>query len=216
MQRGLDIQGAVGIYCVSAMERVSMRIKQFSDIRIGHAFRERLANVPDGDVKVIQPKDIASAGFISFASDEPLRTDVCAARPLQSGEVLVVNRGRFAATVFEGLEDGAWIVPSSILVLSVKNESVLPEYVALYLNSVAGQKLFSRHYEQTTVSFISAKNLANMDMPVPTIERQRTLIAFERTAKKYARLSNRKQELHSELLNHELMDTEHSMQRRAR
>ena len=30
-----------------------MRVKAFCDIRMGHAFRKRLANVPDGDVKVL-------------------------------------------------------------------------------------------------------------------------------------------------------------------
>ena len=115
-----------------------MRVKEFCDIRMGHAFRARLANVPDGGVRVIQPKDISSDGLLSFSDDKPLLTDASISKPLQAGDVLVVSRGRFAATVFRLHDAGACIVPSSILVLSVKDESVLPEYVALYFNSLRG------------------------------------------------------------------------------
>jgi len=181
-----------------------MRIKEFCDIRIGHAFRERLTNVPHGEVMIIQPKNISSDGVVSFGEMEPLRTDVVASRPLKARDVLVVNRGRFAATVFEFPSEGTWIVPSSILVLSVTNESVLPEYLALYFNSANGQKLFRIHSEQTTVPFISTNNLGNMDIPVPSLKKQQALIAFGKAVGKYACLSNRKQELLGGILNSEL------------
>ncbi len=186
------------------IERTKMRIKDFCNVRIGHAFRERLSNVPNGDVMVIQPKNISAEGVVSFGPGEPLKTNASVSKPLQPEDVLVVNRGRFAATVFDLPDTNTWIVPSSILVLSVKKESVLPEYVACYFNSANGQRMFRRHYEQTTVPFISAKNLANMDIPIPPLERQRSLIVFEKTAKEYARLTSRKQELLKRILNDEL------------
>ena len=193
-----------------------MKIREFCDLRIGHAFRERLENVPGGNVLVIQPKDISSKGIVSFEKEEPLRTSVSATRTLKPGDVLVVNRGRFVATVFDSNGNGNWIVPSSILVLSVRKETVLPEYVALYFNSASGQRLFRVHSEQTTVPFISTTNLGNMDIPVPSLEKQRALIAFDKAAGRYARLSCRKQELHREVMNHELMNTAHSTKRRTR
>ncbi|MCU0640018.1 MAG: hypothetical protein MUF59_09125, partial [Candidatus Krumholzibacteria bacterium] len=78
-----------------------MRIEEFSDIRIGHAFRSRLSNVSDGNVLVIQPKNILPSGSITFGEDGPLRTDASVTRPLMPKDVLVVNRGRFAAAVFD-------------------------------------------------------------------------------------------------------------------
>ena len=191
-----------------------MRIRDFGDIRMGHAFRQRLARMPGGKVMVIQPKNIGLQGSTSFGDEYPLQTDVAVARPLQSKDVLVVNRGRFAAAVFDLPESDTWIVPSSILVLSVNQQSVLPEYVACYFNSANGQRLFQRHCEQTTVPFISAGNLGHMDIPIPPLDRQRSLVAFDRAAARYALLSNRKQELYRQILNHELMPEEESMRRR--
>ncbi|MFC1497350.1 restriction endonuclease subunit S [Verrucomicrobiota bacterium] len=178
-----------------------MRVKDFCNIRIGYAFRERLTNISDGNVMVVQPKNITQDGFV-FEKDEPLRTNVPASKVLQAGDVLVVNRGRFAAEVFN--LEGAWVVPSSILILSVNDESVLPEYVALYFNSVKGQNMFRRRLEQTTVPFISAKNLGAMDIPVPPLERQKDLIAFEKSVTRYNLLTNKKQELLQKILNTEL------------
>ncbi len=191
-----------------------MKIKDFGDIRIGHAFRRRLARAPAGNVLVVLPKNIASQGSIFFGDEEPLRTDASVNRPLQPGDVLVVNRGRFAAAVFDLSGSDAWIVPSSILVLSVTEQTVMPEYVACYFNSTYGQRLFRRHCEQTTIPFISAGNLGHMDIPIPSVDRQQSLVAFDKAVATHALLSNRKQELYRRIMNHELMPEEQSMRRR--
>lgn len=193
-----------------------MKINDFCNIRIGHAFRKRLANVPSGSVKVIQPKNISADGDLFFEEAEPWKTDVSASKRIQPGDVLIVNRGRFVSTVFNLSDPGPWIVPSSILVLSIKDEFVLPEYVSLYFNSANGQKLFRRLFEKTTVPFISASNLANMDIPVPPIKKQLALVKFETTNREYARLSNRKLELLRQILNIELTKAERSIKRRNR
>ncbi len=191
-----------------------MRIKEFSDARTGHAFRERLIDAPDGNVSVIQPKNILSDGTVSFSSGKPLRTKVSSPKPLKQGDVLVVNRGRFAATVFGFSAEEKWIVPSSILVLTIRSESILPEYIALYLNSTNGQKMFQRHYEHSTIPFISMKNLVNMDIPIPPLEKQRALVTYQEATREYALLSHRKHELYNRILSHELTNQDTSIRRR--
>jgi len=193
-----------------------MRIEEFSDVRIGHAFRSRLAHVSDGGVLVIQPKNILSGGSISFGDEGPLRTDASVTRPLMPKDVLVVNRGRFAAAVFEPQDSATWIVPSSVLVLSITSQSVLPEYVTCYFNSTNGQRLFSRHCEQTTIPFIGAGNLGRMSIPVPSLERQQALVACDDFVARYAQLTNRKQELCRQILDYELNLQEQSTGRRSR
>ncbi len=193
-----------------------MRIEEFSDIRMGHAFRSRLANVSDGSVLVLQPKNILSGGSISFSDELPLRTNASITKPLMPKDVLVVNRGRFVAAVFEPQDSATWTVPSSVLVLSITNQSVFPEYVACYLNSMNGQRLFSRHCEQTTIPFISAGNLGRMNIPVPSLECQQALIAFGDSVARYAQLTNRKQELYRQILDYELNLAEQPAGRRSR
>ena len=193
-----------------------MKIKEFCTIRMGYAFRKKLEHVPGGSVKVIQPRNIYASGILSFQDEEPWQSDVSSSNPLQPGDVLLVNRGRFAATVFNLHDPGPWIVPSSILILSIIDESVLPEYVTLFFNSANGQKLFLRHFEKTTVPFISTKNLANMDIPVPSMAKQIMLVDFEETNNTYAQLSNRKLKLQRQILSQELTKAERTIKRRNR
>ena len=187
-----------------------MKIKDFCDIRIGHAFRTRLTDEPNGNVRVIQPKNVSSDGALVFKNGNPLRTNVTNPRPLLAEDVLVVSRGRFAAAVFDPPGDGEYIVPSSILVLSVRNGSALPEYVAMYINSANGQKLFRRHLEKTTVPYINTVNMANMDLPVPPMRKQRMLVDLEGTTREYARLLDRKTKLLRRIIRHELEKAERS------
>lgn len=188
-----------------------MKINDFSVIRSGHGFRERLANNPKGAFCVIQPKNICPDGLVFFNSEAPLRMEASAPKVLQPKEVLFVSRGRFSAAVFEPIDDGPWIVPSSILVLTLKSNRVLPEYMVCVFNSAHGQALLQRHCEQTTVPYISAQTLGSIDIPVPSLARQATLVALDRAASKRGRLLNRKQELIRLILNHELINDEQAL-----
>lgn len=153
---------------------------------------------------MIQPKNISADGLISFGAGETLRTDAPSPRLLQANDVLVVNRGRFAAAVFDIADARSWIVPASVLVLSLSEPSVLPGYVACFFNSPAGQLQFQRHREQSTVPYIKASNLEEMEIPVPSLARQKSLIAFGKATAEYAYLSNRKQDLYRAILSQEL------------
>jgi len=183
---------------------VALKFKDFGNVRTGYAFRKSVAHLRDGDALLIQPKNITPEGLITFGKEPPLRTDKSKALPLQPQEVLIVNRGRFAAAVFNLPSTETWIVPSSIIVLTIKDQSVLPEYVAGYINSAIGQRLFQRYYEHTTIPFVSLTNFENMDIPVPSTARQKTLIALDEAATRYTTLSNRKQELYRQILDKEL------------
>lgn len=165
---------------------------------------------------VIQPKNISPDGYLYFGPDEPLRTDLSQPKQLAAGDVLLVSRGRFSAVVFDRPESESWIASSSILILTDLKNSVMPEYVACYFNSAGGQKMFRRYIEQSTISFISTAKLAEMDIPVPPVERQKALIALDKTTRDYARLTDRKQELQKQILDYTLETEIQSIRRRTR
>jgi hypothetical protein len=188
-----------------------MRFSSFSEIRTGHAFRERLLDDPDGNVSVIQPKDIQRDGTVSFLEGRSLRTGVSSPRTLKQDEVLVVNRARIAAAVFDFSPEDRWIVPSSIMVLTLRRDIVLPQYIAIYLNSPEGQRMFRRHFEHSTIPFISTGNFGSMDVPVPPLDRQIALIEYHEMTRKYKVLTQRKHELLAQVLSHELTSTATAM-----
>ncbi len=64
--------------------------------------------------------------------------------------------------------------------------------------------LIRRFLEQTTVAFINRSTLKEITVPIPPLEKQRTLVKVEADQRKYSRLSLRKLELHKQILNHAL------------
>jgi len=184
---------------------VIRKFKDFCEARIGHSFRKKIVPEPDGDFVVIQPKDITSAGGI--CQDGLDRLNVKASKLLKKGDVLLTSRGRFAAAVFD-LEGDNYIAPSSIIILSLNADSVIPEYIAMYLNTENGQKLLKRHLETTTVPFIRISNLLEIAIPVPTIEKQQVLAEIDAEHRRYGQLTSRKLELQKQILNHALGETD--------
>ena len=178
------------------------QIGDVCDIRIGHTFRTAPSYAPDGSVLLIQPKDISSDGVLSL--DQLCRVDIEASKLLQPNEVLLVNRGRFAAAVFAVDNGNTYVASSAFLILSVKEPVILPEYIALFFNSRTGRELIHRYVEKTTIPYIRAGNLKSMAIPIPPVEKQRILIEFENVNRDYGRLSRRKLELQKQILNHEL------------
>jgi len=91
------------------------------------------------------------------------------------------------------------------MILTPKDPTqVLPDYLALYLNSTEGKNCFKRLNETTTIPFISRASLESIQIPVPTLERQRALAKFGELNQTYTRLSARKLTLQKRILEHEL------------
>lgn len=186
-----------------------MKINQLAKLRMGYTFRTSIPACDHGNVKVVQSKNITSDGRMVFDEDEPARVDMKPPSPLVPGEVLVVNRAALAAAVFYQNDEFIWLAASSLLVLSVDTSIAFPEYVALYLNSAQGHRLFERYQETTTVPFVSLKNLGRMNIPIPPLERQKTLVAFEAENREFHRLATRKLKLRRSILDQQLQTIHH-------
>ncbi len=170
---------------------------------MGHAFRERLNHDESGSIHVIQPADITNDGQIEFSMNEPLRIHLSQFKPLVNRDILLVNRGRFAAAVFDQKDENTWIVPSSIIVISVNINDVIPEYVSAFINSQSGQRLLQRYLEMSTIPFISASNLKNMKIPLPPMKQQKEIASLNQAIVLHEKLGTRKRELYRSLLNNE-------------
>ncbi len=170
---------------------------------MGYSFRQKPDFIPDGSVLVIQPKDITPDGVLVI--DKTCRVSLPAENRLNKGDVLLINRGRFTASVFTGKDVEPCIATSAFLILKPRNqEQLLPEYLALFFNSAEGQNLFKRLTMTTTIPFISLGHLESIEIPLPSIERQRALATFGELNKAYLCLSSRKAELQKQIIDQQI------------
>ncbi len=181
-----------------------MQIKDLAKTRIGHSFRHKLVNDPEGNTKIIQPKNISSTGFLDLKNYPPIQTKIVPNNPLATGEVLFLNKGRFVAAIFNESEQECWTTPGSVIILTLNSTKILPEYLALYLNSSKGRQKLNRVTEFSSIPFITRTNLERIDIPIPSKDKQKNLINLMSTISRYEKLTTRKTNLLKNILNAKL------------
>ncbi|MGD9872863.1 MAG: restriction endonuclease subunit S [Kiritimatiellia bacterium] len=180
---------------------MNVQLNKICQIRMGYSFRGRPNFSASGHIPVIQPKDVNADGRIE--AKDLLRIEVAVGKPLVPGDVLLINRGRFTAAVFDERIGDCCVATSAFMILTPNDpEQILPEYLMLFLNSAEGQRNLKRLNETTTIPFLSLSNLEVMEVPVPPIEQQREIVVLGEMNRAYARLSARKIELQNQIVTH--------------
>lgn len=177
----------------------SYLLKCFTDIRSGYAFRGAVVANASAGVRVIQARDIISNDF----SDLVIRkAELSYSRCLlETGCVLVTSRGTIRARVFRKTFKA--ITTSAIFVLRV-HDGILPEYLAMYINSEMGQRQIKMRQESTTVSAITMQQIAGLVVPVPDLDVQERLVRVYEMRQRQKWLRNEINVLRDKLLNNVL------------
>ena len=166
--------------------------------------RRRIKDIADVQVGVYaQASDAANAIYIqvgNYSSDRELSEDI---KPsveiegrrqnlfLNSGDLLFAAKGsnNFCA-VFKGLNSPA-VASSSFLTLRIKDRDVvLPEYVCWYINLDTTFKYLQSEAKGTGIPSISKATLEELEIPVPSIEKQRTIAEIARLQAEAQRLQS--------------------------
>ncbi|MES2678535.1 MAG: restriction endonuclease subunit S [Bacteroidota bacterium] len=131
---------------------------------------------PVGELACVQGRDFNSDGI--YVAPEPQYVDHSAlrfTRILQDGDVLLSTKGRFFASVWKSQLKEA-VATGTFIILKVKDPSVLPEFLAMFLNSTKAKKYYDFHSKTATVRHIGKKQLDYLEIEIPPIEKQRLLV----------------------------------------
>ena len=142
----------------------------------------------------VLPNQLTSTGFLSEYG-KVQRTTIDKASFLQVGDILIKRLNPDCAIVFE--DDSIMALPSANLFVIRPNVDILdPYYLAFVLESSnALNRISQRSGINTAVSAVSANQIKNSVIPLPSLEDQRKLGALWLCAKKR---NNLLQELISE------------------
>ena len=129
-----------------------------------------------GDIPCVQGRDFNSDGV--YIASEPQFVPHAAlkyTRPLEVHDVLFSTKGKFYSAVWYNQVPGA-IATGTFIILKVTHSSILPEYLAIYLNSSKAKKYYDQHIKAATVVHIGKKQLEQMEIEIPPIQRQKAII----------------------------------------
>lgn len=183
------------------------KLSQLAGIVSGYTFRGSIENDPNGDIFVLQAKNIQTNQDVEDVTDFTTITDKSLRNPyfLQHNDILLVSRGSglgsFRSAIFAS--DEPKVMPSSsVHVIRIQDVTVLPKYVSLYLNSEIGQKeLLQIVTGGSYIQSILVKNLIDFKIPIPPIHIQKSIIALHENITDQERILKRKQELQKNIIN---------------
>jgi len=180
-----------------------MKLGELAEVQMGYPFRSRLEHDPQGDVAVIQMKDIDDSNLLH--SEEAIRVALPKGKAhhlLRAGDLLFRSRGRSngAAQVLEGVGPAVLSAP----MLLVRPHAVLPAYLCWYINAPATQAQLAALAEGTSVRMISAEALKVLEIPLPPPAAQQRIVQAAVLADQeqtlLARIATQRQRLTTHLL----------------
>lgn len=152
-----------------------MKIGKIAEIRAGYNFRKAIVASEKGDLPVIQFKDargitVSLVKACVHISSEKIKSS----HFLKFNDILLSNRGDYKSSVFKCHEN--CIASGVFFVMTLKNNSFLPEFVAAYLNSQVGQKKILARQNKSGLKAIIRSELEQIEIPSISLEKQKQIV----------------------------------------
>lgn len=175
------------------------------DIQIGYTARGRLEPM-EGGVPALQLRDTTPEGGLSTEAVVRYRLDDVPDRYwARTGDIVFRSRGdRNTATALTEAFPGPAVAVMPLVIVR-PDKAVLPEYLAWYLNQPEAQRHFDTCARGTGIRMIPMGCLADLDVPVPSLVRQRAIAAVETLARREFMLSGKLVEKRRQLLTASLL-----------
>lgn len=160
-------------------------LKDIVEIGSGYTFRERLDAYPDGDIAVVQMKNLGPDDCIKSA-DLPrvALADLGEKQLLKQGDILLRARGHFhtAAVVTESL--GPAVAAAPLMLMRASPLKVLPEYLRWFINHPRTQAILVNLAVGTHVRTLNIAAIANLEIALPSLEQQHRIAAIAELGQK--------------------------------
>jgi len=151
-------------------------LKDIATIRSGYLFRGKIEPDASGRYQVIQIGDITPDAQLSAKPSHGALVrvslpDVKTTQILEKGEVLFISRGprKQAVAITDWLENA--IATSQFFILRPAG-TVLPEYLAWYINQRPAQRYIEERSTGTSVTLINLEALKTLPVETPPMETQ--------------------------------------------
>ena len=177
-----------------------MRLGDLAEVTTGYSFRGKVLPDKDGDLTVLQIKDLNTEGRIDAADALRIRGDrVYDKHLLRAGDVLFQSRGMQnpAAILDEPLKAVAAL---GVHIIRPQSDVLLPAFLVWYLNQPKTQLRLRDLSRGSTVPFIAKDDAMDFHVPVPPLAIQQQVIAIDHLRRQEQRLATRLDELRNEYI----------------
>lgn len=144
---------------------------------MGYSFRTRLDQLESGNLLVIQMKDLTEHNRVDSGS--LARVDM---PNLKSHHLVLPNdmvfrsRGLTTTSALLTESPGSAVVAAPLLRIRATSKSVLPAFLNWFINQPPAQAYFTSRAKGTTQQMISKQALDELEVDLPSLERQRQIV----------------------------------------
>lgn len=181
------------------------QIKDIAEVILGYTFRSTLKEQPDGDVLVLQARNITED--IIIKNSNLVRVDLGSNRTnalAKNNDVVLSSRGSFKAAVIYTDSQNV-LAASSVYLLRLKRDEVLPEYLAIYLNSNFAQRQINEKITGVVINALLKRDVEELEIIIPSLEVQKKAVTIYFNNLRHQELLGRKQFL-TNRINQELIN----------
>jgi len=142
-----------------------------------------------GTVSVIQMKDLTSTNRV--CCDDLARVDMNIPKAhhlLRPGDLIFRSRGLTSSSALLMDDPGDAVLAAPLLRIRVNSKKVLPEYLNWYISQLPAQSYLLSCTEGTALKMISKQSLENLEVPVPSLARQRLVVEMANLAAEEQRI----------------------------
>jgi restriction endonuclease S subunit len=138
-----------------------------------------------GEVVYLQSKYFNESGQLTSVLYPDLKSEgISDKHKLKDGDVLFAAKGTKNFAVVYIKQNTPAVASTSFFIVRLKNEEVLPQFLAWFLNNHTTQTLLKGQAIGTSIPSISKQVLENLEITVPNIEIQKAILQITKLRNK--------------------------------
>lgn len=161
---------------------MKFKLKHIATVQMGYSFRTRLEASADGEIAVIQMKDLQEDNIVNCKELTKIELDEVKEHHLvQKDDLVFRSRGLLTTSAILLENPGKAVVAAPLLRLRVTMpDKVVPEYLNWFINQQEAQIFLTSRAKGTVQQMISKQVIEDMEVILPGLETQKNIVELSR------------------------------------
>ena len=184
---------------------MKIKFKKIANIQSGYSFRSKIEKENNGNVLVIQMKDLTDQFKVNTNNLDKIEIrDLKNHYKIWKNDIIFKTRGLDTTACILDKEVANTILAAPLLKIRIESKNILPEYIFWYLNQKPAQIFFNSRAKGTFQKMITKQVIEELEIEIPTFEKQQMIVEISQLANKeqslLKQLANKKDEYISAIL----------------
>lgn len=156
---------------------MKVNLKKIASVQMGHSFRSKLEPDANGNISVIQMKDLTEDNRLNTQELVQIAMqDLKDHHRVKYNDLAFRSRGQTntAALIDQELSDA--VIAAPLLRIRVESDSVMPAYLCWFINQPTSQAVLQSKATGTAVRMIGKPALEDLEIVVPSLDVQKKII----------------------------------------